>query len=60
MSIDAIGTDVGQLRQRYVRALDHVERASERAITALVDTRDPRPSHATWSRAGVHSVISNG
>ena len=42
MSIEAIGTDVGQLRQRYVHALDEVERASERAITALVDTRDAR------------------
>jgi DNA-directed RNA polymerase sigma subunit (sigma70/sigma32) len=42
MSIEAICTDVGQLRQRYVRALDQVERASEQAISVLVDTRDAR------------------
>jgi len=41
MSIDAIN-DVGQLRQRYVRALDEVERACERTIAVLVETRDAR------------------
>jgi hypothetical protein len=42
VSTDAIGTDAGQLRQRYVLALDQVNRASDRTITALVETRGAR------------------
>jgi DNA-directed RNA polymerase sigma subunit (sigma70/sigma32) len=42
MSIEAIGTEVGQLQQRYLSALDHVERASERTISVLKETRGAR------------------
>ncbi len=42
MSIEAIGTEVGHLQQRYLSALDQVERASERTIAVLVETRGAR------------------
>lgn len=42
MSIEAIGTEVGQLREGYVRALDRVGDASERAIAVLQETSAAR------------------
>jgi DNA-directed RNA polymerase sigma subunit (sigma70/sigma32) len=42
MSTEAIGTEVGQLRERYVRSLDSVEDASERTIAVLQGTRAAR------------------
>jgi len=42
MSTEAIGTEVGMLRERYARALDGVGDASERTIAVLQETRAAR------------------
>ena len=42
MSIEAISTDVGHLRERYALSLDRVGEASDRTIAVLEQTRAAR------------------
>jgi DNA-directed RNA polymerase specialized sigma subunit len=42
MSTETMRIDVGPLRERYVTSLDEAERASERAIAVLEETRGAR------------------